>query len=84
MGKTSDLAGKLSDLTNQFAALKPLIPLAKKLDGIPEKVTALQASAFEQNEQLRALGLAVSRLEQRLRDGKQPSDQDTSPEAPNL
>nr|CAB3448966.1 unnamed protein product [Digitaria exilis] len=82
MGKTlSDLAGKLSDLTNQFAALRPLIPLAKKLDGIPEKVTALEASAFEQNEQLRALGLAVSRLEQRRRDGKQPSDQDTSPEA---
>nr|CAB3461617.1 unnamed protein product [Digitaria exilis] len=52
MGKTLvDLAGTVNDLTIQFAALKPLLPLAKKLDGLPEKVATLQASAFEQSQE---------------------------------
>lgn len=72
----ANLTGKLSDLTTQFAALKLLIPLAKKLDDIHEKVTALQASAFENSEQVRALNLTVACLEQGHRDGKQPSDPD--------
>lgn len=59
----TDLAAKVSDLATQTAALKPLLPLAKQLDGLPDKVTTLQAAAFEGANQIAALNLAVSRLE---------------------
>ena len=35
----TDLAAKVSELATQTAALKPLLPLAKQLDGLPDKVT---------------------------------------------
>ena len=59
----TDLAAKVSDLATQTAALKPLLLLAKQLDGLPDKVTTLQAAAFEGANQIAALNLAVSRLE---------------------
>ena len=59
----TDLTAKVSELATQTAALKPLIPLAKQLDGLPDKVTTLQAAAFEGASQIAALSLAVSRLE---------------------
>ena len=37
----TDLAAKVSDLATQTAALKPLLPLAKQLDGLLDKVTTL-------------------------------------------
>jgi len=37
----TDLTAKVSDLATQTAALKPLLPLVKQLDGLPDKVTNL-------------------------------------------
>jgi len=58
-----DLAAKVSNLATQTATLKPLLPLAKQLDGLPNKVTTLQAAAFESANQIAALNLAVLCLE---------------------
>jgi len=72
----TDLAAKVSELATQTAALKPLLPLAKQLDGLPDKVTTLQAAAFEGSNQIAALNLAVSRLEKAQRGDKEPSEVD--------
>jgi len=72
----TDLAAKVSELATQTAALKPLLPLAKQLDGLPGKVTTLQAAAFEGSNQIAALNLAVSRLEKAQRGDKEPSEVD--------
>jgi len=72
----TDLAAKVSELATQTAALKPLLPLAKQLDGLPDKVTTLQAAAFEGSNQIAALNLAVSRLEKAQRGDKEPSEAD--------
>ena len=58
-----DLAAKVSELATQTAALKPLLLLAKQLDGLPKKVTKLQAAAFEGSNQIAALNLTVACLE---------------------
>ena len=58
-----DLAAKVTELATQTAALKPLLPLAKQLDGLPKKVTKLQAAAFEGSNQIAALNLTVACLE---------------------
>ena len=71
----TDLAAKVSELATQTAALKPLLPLAKQLDGLPDKVTTLQAAAFEGANQIAALSLAVTRLEKAQRgDHGHPTD----------
>jgi len=71
----TDLAAKVSELATQTAALKPLLPLAKQLDGLPDKVTTLQAAAFEGTNQIAALSLAVTRLEKAQRgDCDHPTD----------
>jgi len=55
---------------------QPLLPQAKQLDGLPDKVTTLQAAAFEGSNQIAALNLAVSRLEKAQRGDKEPSEVD--------
>jgi len=71
----TDLAAKVSELATQTASLKPLLPLAKQLDGMPDKVTTLQAAAFEGANQIAALSLAVTRLEKAQRgDRDHPMD----------
>ncbi|KAG2541920.1 hypothetical protein PVAP13_9NG663828 [Panicum virgatum] len=71
----TDLAAKVSELATQTAALKPLISLAKQLDGLPDKVTTLQAAAFEGANQIADLSLAVSRLEKaQCGDNDHPTD----------
>ncbi|KAF0911397.1 hypothetical protein E2562_008280 [Oryza meyeriana var. granulata] len=62
------MAAQIHDLARKFDALQLVIPLAKKLDGILDCVTQMQASAFEYTEQVRALHLAVQRVEQAQRD----------------
>jgi hypothetical protein len=59
----TNLAAKVTDPSTQTAALKPLLPLAKQLDGLLDKVTKLQAAAFEGFNQIAALDIVVSRLE---------------------
>ena len=68
----TDLTAKVSELATQTAALKPLTPLAKQLDGLPDKVTTLQAAAFKGSNQIAALSLAVTRLEKAHR-GEEPA-----------
>ncbi|XP_039827557.1 uncharacterized protein LOC120689329 [Panicum virgatum] len=74
----TDLTAKVSDLATQTAALKPLLPLAKQLDGLPDKVTTLQAAAFEGSNQIAALSLVVLRLEKAQRGDKEPSEVDAA------
>ena len=69
----TDLAAKVSELAAQTASLKPLHPLVKQLDGLPDKVTTLQAAAFEGSNQIAALSLAVTRLEKAHRGEKEPA-----------
>ena len=69
----TDLTAKVSELATQTAALKPLTPLAKQLDGLPDKVTTLQAAAFEGASQIAALSLSVSRLEKAQRGDADPA-----------
>ena len=72
----TDLAAKVSELAAQTASLKPLLPLVKHLDGLPDKVTTLQAAAFEGSNQIAALNLAVSRLEKAHRGEKEPAQEE--------
>jgi ABC-type transporter Mla subunit MlaD len=55
----TSMAAQISDLARKMSALEPLVPLAAKLDALPDQVTQVQASAFEYSEQVRALNLAV-------------------------
>ncbi|CAO2191877.1 unnamed protein product [Urochloa humidicola] len=57
----TDLTNKVNDLTTQVATLKPLLPLVKQLNALPDKVTKLQAAAFKGSNQVSALNLAISR-----------------------
>ncbi|KAF0928946.1 hypothetical protein E2562_011041 [Oryza meyeriana var. granulata] len=61
------MAAQIHDLARKFDTLEPLIPLAKKLNGIPDRVTQMQASVFEYTEQVHALHLVVQRVEQAQR-----------------
>jgi hypothetical protein len=74
----TDLTAKVSNLATQTAALKPLLPLAKQLDGLPDKVTTLQAAAFEGSNQIAALSLTISHLEKAQRGDKEPSEVDAA------
>ncbi|EEE55062.1 hypothetical protein OsJ_02776 [Oryza sativa Japonica Group] len=59
----TSMAAQISDLARKMSTLEPLVPLAAKLDKLPDRVTQVQASAFEYSEQVRALNLAVERVE---------------------
>ncbi|CAL4900547.1 unnamed protein product [Urochloa decumbens] len=72
----TDLAAKVTDLTTQVASLKPLLPLVKQLKALPDKVTKLQAAAFEGSNQVSALNFAVARLEAAQRGEKAPGQED--------
>ncbi|RLN03900.1 hypothetical protein C2845_PM13G06540 [Panicum miliaceum] len=74
----TDLAAKVVDLALQTAALKPLLPLAKQLDGLPHKVTKLQAAAFEGSNQISTLNVAVSRLEKAQRGDQEVALEDAA------
>jgi hypothetical protein len=66
----NNLATKLDDLTVGVDRLAPLAPVANKLAAPPEKVTTLQSAAFDNTEQVKALNLALYRVESAQRDGK--------------
>ncbi|WVZ83088.1 hypothetical protein U9M48_030268 [Paspalum notatum var. saurae] len=79
----SDVAVQLSDLANQFAALEPLVPIAKSLEALPGKVNTLQGAVRDGTKQVAALNLAVARVEklQRRHTGdKSGSEVDSSDE----
>jgi hypothetical protein len=50
--------------------LAPIAPVVDQLPAIPSKVLSLQASAYENREQISALNLALIRAEKSHRDGK--------------
>jgi len=58
-----DLGAKFDDLAVKVDRLAPLAPVATKLAALPEKVVALQFATFENTEQVRALKLALIRVE---------------------
>ncbi|KAG8084736.1 hypothetical protein GUJ93_ZPchr0010g10983 [Zizania palustris] len=64
------LAAKIDDLKTSLDKLAPLTPVADQLAMLPSKVVALQSSAFENQEQVRALNLALLRAENAQREGK--------------
>ncbi|EEC81627.1 hypothetical protein OsI_25151 [Oryza sativa Indica Group] len=59
----TSMAAQISDLARKMSTLEPLVPIAPKLSGLPERVTQVQASAFEYSEQVRSLNLAIQRVE---------------------
>jgi hypothetical protein len=71
----NNLATKLDDLAVKVERLAPLAPMASKLAKLPEKVVTLQSSAFENGEQVRALNLALIRLESKQHQGKAPVEE---------
>ncbi|KAG8050098.1 hypothetical protein GUJ93_ZPchr0009g2035 [Zizania palustris] len=64
------LAAKIDDLKTSLDKLAPLAPVAEQLVTLPSKVVALQSSAFENQEQVRALNLAILRAENAQREGR--------------
>ncbi|KAG8075906.1 hypothetical protein GUJ93_ZPchr0006g42485 [Zizania palustris] len=57
-------------LEDTLDKLAPLVSVADQLATLPSKVVALQSSAFENQEQVRALNLALLRAENAQRKGK--------------
>ncbi|KAG8044801.1 hypothetical protein GUJ93_ZPchr0147g2924 [Zizania palustris] len=64
------LAAKTDDLKTSLDKLAPLASVAEQLATLPSKVVALQSSAFENQEQVRALNLAILRAENTQREGR--------------
>jgi len=71
-----DLGAKFDDLAVKVDRLAPLAPVATKIAALPEKVVTLQSATFENTEQVRALNLALIRVESAQRDGKAPAQED--------
>ena len=71
-----DLGAKFDDLAMKVDRLAPLAPVATKIAVLPEKVVTLQSATFENMEQVRALNLALIRVESAQRDGKAPAQED--------
>jgi hypothetical protein len=78
--KLDDMAVTVKDLSAKVDRLSPLAPVASNLAALPEKVTALQASAYDNTQQVQALNLAVIRVEKAQRDGKAPAEEDSAPD----
>ncbi|KAG8096237.1 hypothetical protein GUJ93_ZPchr0013g37250 [Zizania palustris] len=64
------LAAKIDDLKTSLDKLAPLARVAEQLATLPSKVVALQSSAFENQEQVRPLNLAIPRAENAQREGR--------------
>ncbi|KAG8060690.1 hypothetical protein GUJ93_ZPchr0002g23517 [Zizania palustris] len=64
------LTTKIDDLKTSLDKLAPLALVAEQLATLPSKVVALQSSAFENQEQVRALNLAILRAENAQREGR--------------
>ncbi|KAG8076817.1 hypothetical protein GUJ93_ZPchr0006g43540 [Zizania palustris] len=64
------LAAKIDDLKTSLDKLAPLAPVAEQLATLPSKVVALQSAAFENQEQVRALNLAILHAENAQRKGR--------------
>ncbi|KAG8051667.1 hypothetical protein GUJ93_ZPchr0001g32705 [Zizania palustris] len=60
----ASMVAQLETLNRRFAVLEPLVPIAKCLDNLPYQKQALQASALESAQEVRALHLVVRRIEQ--------------------
>jgi hypothetical protein len=43
----TSMASQIQDPSRKMSTLEPLVPLASKLNGLPDHVTQVQASAFE-------------------------------------
>ena len=71
-----DLGAKFDDLAVKVDRLVPLAPVATKIAALPEKVVTLQSATFENTMQVRALNLALIRVESAQRDGKAPAQED--------
>jgi hypothetical protein len=81
-----DLAANVNNLTTKFDKttvkvdrLAPLAPVATQLAALPEKVVSLQASSFEQSQEVCALNLALIRVEKKQCDGKAPATDGDDP-----
>lgn len=66
------MSAKFDDLAVKVERLSPLAPVASKLVALPKKVASLRATTFKSTEQVRALNLALIRVESAQRDGKAP------------
>ncbi|KAG8089852.1 hypothetical protein GUJ93_ZPchr0011g27837 [Zizania palustris] len=64
------LTAKIDDVKTSIDKLAPLARVAEQLTTLPSKVVALQSSAFENQEQVRALNLAIPRAENAQREGR--------------
>lgn len=78
----TSMAAQISDLARKMSVLEPLVPLAPKLSSLPDRVTQVQASAFEYSEQVRALNLAVQRVEASHRSSPVPETSGSATHAP--
>ncbi|CAO2204471.1 unnamed protein product [Urochloa humidicola] len=78
-----DASTKIEELAAKLDKLAPLAPMASKLADLPDKVVTLQAASFEHSEQVRALNLAVIRLEKSQPDGKRREEETTDKGASN-
>lgn len=74
--KFENLSVTVHNIGGKVDRLAPLAPVASKLAALPEKVVNLQASAFENADQVCALNLALIRIESTQRDGKAPVAED--------
>jgi hypothetical protein len=72
------LSAKIDDMKESLDKLAPLAPVADQLASVPAKVVTLQSAAFENSEQIRALNLALIRVEKAQRDGKGLALEETS------
>jgi len=74
-----DLGAKFDDLAVKVDRLAPLAQVVTKIAALPEKVVTLQSATFENMEQVRALNLALIRVESTQRDGKVPAQRTPTP-----
>ena len=72
----NNFSAKFDEIAVKVDRLAPLAPMASKLAALPDKIVALQAAAFENTQEVRALNLAVIRVESAQHDGKAPAGDD--------
>jgi hypothetical protein len=65
-----DLKTAQQEIKSSLDKLAPIVPVVDQLAAVPSKVITLQSAAFDNAEQVRALNLALIRVENLQREGK--------------
>jgi hypothetical protein len=65
-----DLKTAQQEIKSPLDKLAPIVPVVDQLAIVPSKVVTLQSAAFDNAEQVRALNLALIRVENLQREGK--------------